>query len=58
MENMTEHCSCAGEFQTLISRDHLAVHLKIFHGIAQHFKMPLLLETVEFNVKMNPGLIM
>jgi DNA polymerase epsilon subunit 1 len=54
---MTEYCSCAGEFQTLISRNDLAVHLKTFRGIAQHFKMPLLLETVEFNIQMNPGLI-
>jgi DNA polymerase epsilon subunit 1 len=57
MENMAEYCSCAGDFQTLVSRNDLAVYLKIFRGIAQHFKMPLLLETVEFNIQMNPGLI-
>lgn len=57
LENMTEFCSCAGNFQTLISRRDLAVYLKTFRGIAQHFKMPLLLETVEFNIQMNPSLI-
>jgi len=54
---MTEFCGCAGNFQTLISRRDLAVYLKTFHGIAQHFKMPLLLETVAFNIQMNPSLI-
>lgn len=57
LENMTQFCSCAGDFQTLISRKDLAVYLKTFRGIAQHFKMPLLLETVEFNIQMNPSLI-
>ncbi|XP_069681734.1 DNA polymerase epsilon catalytic subunit 1 [Periplaneta americana] len=57
LENMTEYCRCTGEFQTLISRHDLAVHLKIFRGIAKHYKMPTLLEAVEFNIQMNPGLI-
>ena len=57
MENMADYCSCAGDFQTLISRQDLAKHLKTFHGIAKHFKMPILLEAVELNTNMNPGLL-
>uniref|UniRef100_A0A0A9Y3R9 DNA polymerase epsilon catalytic subunit n=1 Tax=Lygus hesperus TaxID=30085 RepID=A0A0A9Y3R9_LYGHE len=56
MENMTEHCTCAGQFQTLINRVDLGKYLKTFGGIAQHYNMPLLLESVKWTLKMNPTL--
>ncbi|XP_014243351.1 DNA polymerase epsilon catalytic subunit A [Cimex lectularius] len=56
MENMTEHCTCAGQFQTLINRQELGKYLKTFKGIAVSFNMPLLLECVNWILKMNPSI--
>ncbi|CAB0010464.1 unnamed protein product [Nesidiocoris tenuis] len=56
MENMTEHCTCAGQFQTLINRADLGKYLKTFGGIAQHYNMPLLLDSVKWILRMNPTL--
>nr|CAD7397598.1 unnamed protein product [Timema poppensis] len=55
LENMSEYCSCAGEFQCLVSRSDLEIHLRTFYKIAQYFKMPLLLEIVEWAIDLNPS---
>ena len=46
---------CAGEFQTTTKLDDIRQLLKTFQGIADHYKMPLLQEQVEWIFKMNPG---
>ncbi|XP_026280416.1 DNA polymerase epsilon catalytic subunit 1 [Frankliniella occidentalis] len=56
MENMPEYCSCAGEFYTLLSKSDLGLHLSTFRSIAEHFNMPLLVESVDWMLKMNPSL--
>nr|CAD7258615.1 unnamed protein product [Timema shepardi] len=55
LENMSEYCSCAGEFQCLVSRSDLEIHLRTFYKIAQYFKMPLLLEIMEWAIDLNPS---
>ncbi|XP_068086023.1 DNA polymerase epsilon catalytic subunit 1 [Anabrus simplex] len=54
MDNMSAYCSCFGEYQTLVSKKDLVMHLKTFKTIASHFKMPLLLECVEWMLRMTP----
>lgn len=56
MENMPDYCTCAGEYNTLISKSDLGIHLRTFRSIAEHFGMPLLLETVDWTLQMNPSL--
>lgn len=58
MENMPEYCSCAGEFNTLLSKPDLGIHLRTFRSIAEHFNMPLLLETVDWTLQMNPSIVL
>lgn len=53
LDNMSEYCSCAGEYRTLVSKTDLTMHLRMFRSIADHFKMPLLLDIVDWNLKMN-----
>jgi len=54
MDNMSRYCTCAGEYQLLISKKDYAVHLKTFRGIAKHYQMPLLLGLIDWVLKMNP----
>ncbi|KAK9501199.1 hypothetical protein O3M35_002270 [Rhynocoris fuscipes] len=54
MENMAQHCTCGGKFQTLINRKEFGKYLKTFRGIASHFNMPILLHSMEWLLKMNP----
>ncbi|XP_014281923.1 DNA polymerase epsilon catalytic subunit 1 [Halyomorpha halys] len=57
MENMTVHCTCAGEFQLLVDREQLGRHLRTFKAIAQHFNMNILLNTVNWILKCNPSIV-
>lgn len=54
MENLSEYCTCAGQFQTLLSRENLKTYLKTFYDIAKHFQMPALTQTIEWILKMSP----
>ena len=56
MENMPEYCSCAGDFNTLLSKSDFGIHLRTFRSIGEHFRMPLLLEAVDWMFQMNPSL--
>jgi DNA polymerase epsilon subunit 1 len=44
--NMADYCTCAGRFTETISLSQYKEQLKTFKNISQHFKMPLLEETV------------
>uniref|UniRef100_A0A6M2DZX4 DNA polymerase epsilon catalytic subunit n=2 Tax=Xenopsylla cheopis TaxID=163159 RepID=A0A6M2DZX4_XENCH len=46
-ENLAKFCSCAGEFQNLISRNELHNCIRILKQIAVGYNMELLLETVD-----------
>ncbi|XP_052824360.1 DNA polymerase epsilon catalytic subunit A-like [Octopus bimaculoides] len=54
--NMQNYCSCASSFENVISRDAFLSTMKTFYGIAQHYNMQLLLETVTWILKMNDSL--
>jgi hypothetical protein len=49
-------CTCAGQLKTLMDVRSTATKLRAFRGIAAHFGMPLLLQNVDWILKMNPNL--
>ena len=51
--NMRKYCSCAGKFKVMTSREDLLQLLRTFSSIAEHYRMPLLKETIEWIQKMN-----
>ncbi len=53
-DNMFLFCTCAGVLKTLMDVQQTAVKLRAFQGIAIHFGMPLLLQNVEWILKLNP----
>jgi len=55
-DNMFLYCTCAGKLKTLIDVQQTSARLKTFRGIAKHFGMPLLLQNVEWLLKMSPQL--
>lgn len=52
--NMAKYCKCAGDFVNTLDIDEFAKKLRTFKGIASHYNMTLLLETVDWILKMNP----
>ncbi|KAL5019574.1 hypothetical protein ScPMuIL_002466 [Solemya velum] len=54
--NMQKYCKCAGDFTGTLKMKDLARQLKTFRGIAKHYSMSHLLETVEWIIQMNPGI--
>jgi len=50
---MMMYCKCAGEFKTLIDVNQNEAKLRAFKEIATHFGMPLLLQNVDWILKMN-----
>jgi len=52
--NMGKRCKCSGDWATTINTKNLAQLLKTFHGLSEHYEMPLLLEQVQWCFKMNP----
>jgi hypothetical protein len=52
---MLAFCPCAGELKTIIDVQQTMARMKAYKGIATHFGMPLLLQNVEWILKMNPG---
>jgi len=54
--NMAKRCKCAGDFKhTLAVKDTVQL-VNTFRGIALHYRMPLLMEQVEWILKMSPRL--
>ncbi|XP_048254478.1 DNA polymerase epsilon catalytic subunit A-like isoform X1 [Haliotis rufescens] len=54
--NMKRYCSCAGDYSNTVSLADFGKQLKTFSGIASHYKMTLLAETVEWLLSMNPAI--
>ncbi|CAC5377738.1 POLE [Mytilus coruscus] len=52
--NMAKYCTCAGDFVNSVDIDEFAQKLRTFKGIASHYNMILLQETVNWIMKMNP----
>lgn len=46
-ENLSEFCTCAGDFEPLISGKEIESLLKTFKKVSEYHKMHLLRETVE-----------
>ncbi|ETE60432.1 DNA polymerase epsilon catalytic subunit A, partial [Ophiophagus hannah] len=55
--HMPVYCSCAGDFDLLLPTKSFLDHLKVFQGIARHYKMAHLLENVQWLLQMNPQLL-
>lgn len=49
-ENLSVVCDCAGEFALMVSATDVRDQLDTFKTIAQYYKMPLLLEQIDFNL--------
>lgn len=55
-DNLSEICSCGGEYKTLIDAKQNTVKLKTYLAIAEHFRMPLLHHNIKWVLQMNPHL--
>jgi hypothetical protein len=54
--NMARRCKCAGDFEhTLAVKDTVQL-VDTFRGIALHYRMPLLMEQVDWILNMSPRL--
>ncbi|CAG4957344.1 unnamed protein product [Colias eurytheme] len=49
-DNLSVVCECAGEFALMVSVKEIKSQLATFKTIAEFYKMPLLLELIEFNL--------
>ncbi|XP_049878007.1 DNA polymerase epsilon catalytic subunit 1 [Pectinophora gossypiella] len=49
-ENLSVVCECAGDFSLMVPATEVRSQLATFKTIAQYYKMPLLLELIEFNI--------
>jgi DNA polymerase epsilon subunit 1 len=54
LSNMGRRCTCAGNYQTLISNKDVRQLLKTFNGISKHYRMPLLKEITGFYLEERP----
>ncbi|XP_052253908.1 DNA polymerase epsilon catalytic subunit A-like [Dreissena polymorpha] len=52
--NMRTYCSCAGVYKTTATIEDLGRQLRTFQGIASHYNMVLLQETVGWILRLNP----
>lgn len=52
--NMRTYCTCAGEYTNTMTVDEFSKQLRTFQGIARHYHMTLLQETVDWILKLNP----
>jgi len=50
---MSAICSCAGHLTTLIPKNSIDDYLKTLASVANYFKMPLLLETVNWMISIS-----
>ncbi|RVE53948.1 hypothetical protein evm_001351 [Chilo suppressalis] len=49
-ENLSTVCDCAGDFSLMVPSKEIHSQLTTFKTIAQYYKMPLLLELIEFHL--------
>ncbi|XP_072929758.1 DNA polymerase epsilon catalytic subunit 1 isoform X2 [Epargyreus clarus] len=49
-ENLSVVCDCAGDFALMVPAKEIHSQLETFKTIAEYYKMPLLLELIEFNL--------
>lgn len=49
-ENLSSVCDCAGEFALMVPVKEIHTQLATFKTIAEYYKMPLLMELIEFNL--------
>ncbi|XP_060805157.1 DNA polymerase epsilon catalytic subunit 1 [Amyelois transitella] len=49
-ENLSTVCDCAGDFALMVPVKDIRTQLDTFKTIAEYYKMPLLLELIEFNL--------
>lgn len=49
-ENLAVVCDCAGDFALMVSNKEIHTQLMTFKTIAEYYKLPLLLELIEFNM--------
>ncbi|CAH2045106.1 unnamed protein product, partial [Iphiclides podalirius] len=49
-ENLAVVCDCAGDYALMVSNKEIHTQLITFKTIAEYYKMPLLLEVIEFNM--------
>ncbi|CAG9565610.1 unnamed protein product [Danaus chrysippus] len=49
-ENLSTVCECAGEFTTMVSLKEIRTQLMTYKTIAEYYKMPLLMELIEYNL--------
>lgn len=49
-ENLSTVCDCAGEFSPLVPVKDVRAQLATFRTIADYYKMPLLMELIQFNL--------
>ncbi|XP_013170989.1 PREDICTED: DNA polymerase epsilon catalytic subunit A [Papilio xuthus] len=49
-ENLAVVCDCAGDFALMVPQKEIQTQLITFKTIAEYYKMPLLLELIEFNL--------
>ncbi|XP_076438241.1 DNA polymerase epsilon catalytic subunit A-like [Babylonia areolata] len=54
--NMRKYCTCAGEYCNNVTPADFGQQLNTFLSIARHYGMTLLEETVDWIIKMNPGM--
>ncbi|XP_069115944.1 LOW QUALITY PROTEIN: DNA polymerase epsilon catalytic subunit A-like [Argopecten irradians] len=54
--NMTKYCQCAGNYTTTADLKDFEKRLRTFRGIASHYNMVVLMETVDWIIKMNPSI--
>ncbi|KAK3581719.1 hypothetical protein CHS0354_015350 [Potamilus streckersoni] len=55
--NMRTYCTCAGEYVNTVTNAEFGKKLHTFQSIANHYNMTLLLETVEWILKLNPQML-
>ncbi|XP_061721755.1 DNA polymerase epsilon catalytic subunit 1-like [Cydia pomonella] len=49
-ENLSTVCDCAGDFGPLVPVKEVHSQLETFKSIAEYYKMPLLLELIDFHL--------
>ncbi|CAG9128383.1 unnamed protein product [Plutella xylostella] len=48
-ENLSVVCDCAGEFKLMVPVEEIRSQLATYRSVARYYRMPLLLELIEFN---------
>jgi len=48
LDDMSEYCSCSGQFKNKLSRQQFLQNMEIFYNIAQHYQFVFLQDTVDW----------